>query len=64
MATLKKGQTASCSACGRKVLVNECGTSLTTIWCCGQPMEAEAPGKAGKKPAGAGGGRNKSAKGS
>ena len=38
MAELKRGEAATCSACGRKVLVEEGGTSSTTIWCCGEPM--------------------------
>lgn len=62
MPKIKTGQVAGCAACGRKVVVTDCGTSLTTIWCCGQPMTVEAKGQSGKKPAGGGARRKKSAK--
>lgn len=61
MVKLERGETASCSACGRKVSVEESGTSSTTIWCCGQPMvpagknSAESSGSADRKNNSSGG---------
>lgn len=36
---LKKGSRLACVPCGREVVVDDCGTSLETIWCCGKPMK-------------------------
>ena len=41
MAELKKGQKLACEPCGREVIVDACGASETTIWCCNQPMAAK-----------------------
>jgi hypothetical protein len=38
MAKLKKGTRLSCTPCGREVVVDACGISTQTIWCCGKPM--------------------------
>jgi len=38
-AKVKKGQKLVCVPCGREVIVGCCGTSATTIWCCGRPMK-------------------------
>jgi len=35
---LKKGSRLVCVPCGREVIVDCCGASSTTIWCCGKPM--------------------------
>lgn len=40
MAKTKKGKKLACVPCGREVVVDCCGTSANTIWCCGQPMKA------------------------
>ena len=49
MAKLKKGQKLSCIPCGRQVVVNACGVSRTTLWCCGKPMTAKAKAAKSKK---------------
>lgn len=36
---IKKGQRLACVPCGREVVVDCCGASATTIWCCGRPMK-------------------------
>lgn len=36
---LKKGSRLVCVPCGREVVVDCCGASATTIWCCGKPMK-------------------------
>jgi len=38
MAKLKKGMRLACVPCGRRVVVDACGASTQTIWCCGKPM--------------------------
>jgi hypothetical protein len=48
MAKLKKGQELVCSPCGREVVVDACGASATTLWCCGRPMKSKSK-KAAKK---------------
>jgi hypothetical protein len=35
---LKKGSRLVCIPCGREVVVDCCGASDRTIWCCGKPM--------------------------
>jgi hypothetical protein len=45
MEKFKKGQKLVCEPCGREVIVDACGASETTIWCCDRPMKL----KAGKK---------------
>jgi len=40
MAKLKKGARLTCVPCGRRVIVDCCGVSSSTIWCCGRPMKA------------------------
>lgn len=35
----KKGSRLVCVPCGREVIVDCCGISTETIWCCGKPME-------------------------
>jgi len=48
---MKKGQKLVCVPCGREVIIGCCGTSATTIWCCGKPMRKGhlAPKKKTKK---------------
>lgn len=36
---MKKGERLVCVPCGREVLVDCCGMSTTTLWCCGSPMK-------------------------
>lgn len=38
MAKIKKGTRLTCVPCGREVVVDACGMSAQTIWCCGKPM--------------------------
>lgn len=38
MAKMKKGSRLVCVPCGREVIVDACGISQQTIWCCGKPM--------------------------
>lgn len=47
MKKLKRGQKLVCVPCGREVVVDDCGISGATIWCCGKPMTSKA--KAVKK---------------
>ena len=49
MAKLKKGAKLTCVPCGRQVVVDSCGASETTIWCCGRPMKKKAKAQAKKK---------------
>lgn len=49
MAKLKKGQKMECVPCGREVIVDCCGASETTLWCCGKPMKPKAGKTAVKK---------------
>ena len=44
-AKVKKGQKLVCAPCGREVIVDCCGTSARTIWCCGKPMKKRASSK-------------------
>ena len=41
MAKVKKGGRLVCIPCGREVVVDSCGMSETSVWCCGQPMAAK-----------------------
>ena len=36
---IKKGMRLACIPCGREVIVDCCGMSATTLWCCGRPMK-------------------------
>ncbi|MDD4940224.1 MAG: hypothetical protein PHI60_08755 [Candidatus Omnitrophica bacterium] len=45
MAKHKKGQKLLCVPCGRRVVIDACGASETTIWCCGRPMQKKAKAK-------------------
>jgi len=47
MDNLKKKDRLVCVPCGREVVVDCCGASETTIWCCGKPMHNK--GKTAKK---------------
>lgn len=49
MAKPKKGQRMVCVPCGREVIVDCCGMSESTVWCCGQPMTAKAKSRKKKK---------------
>ncbi|MCQ9205661.1 MAG: hypothetical protein NG737_05050 [Omnitrophica bacterium] len=51
MAKLKKGQKLICVPCGREVLINSCGISRTTIWCCGKSMKTNVKSAPRKKTA-------------
>lgn len=46
MDKMKKGDKLACAPCGREVVVDCCGLSTATIWCCGKPMKKK---KAAKK---------------
>lgn len=46
---LRKGSKLACIPCGREVIVDACGTSYTTIWCCGKPMKKGTASKQKKK---------------
>lgn len=48
MGKIKKGQKLVCVPCGREVVVDSCGISESTLWCCGKPMRPKAK-KAVKK---------------
>lgn len=48
MGTIKKGQKLVCSPCGREVVIDACGVSKTTVWCCKKPMKS-APKTTKKK---------------
>ena len=51
-AKVRKGEKMVCSPCGREVIIDNCGASQRTIWCCGKPMMKKTPAKkktAGKK---------------
>ncbi|MDD2688717.1 MAG: hypothetical protein PHT41_00995 [Candidatus Omnitrophica bacterium] len=49
MAKMKKGQKLVCVPCGREVVIDCCGISRTTLWCCGKPMRPKAKKSAKKK---------------
>lgn len=51
MRKLKKGSKLACVPCGREVVVDACGISAKTIWCCGKPMTSKkkTARKKGKK---------------
>jgi hypothetical protein len=49
MGKLKRGQRMSCVPCGREVVIDVCGASEATIWCCGQPMRPKTKKIAKKK---------------
>ncbi|TAM43109.1 hypothetical protein EPN54_00650 [bacterium] len=49
MAKHKKGQKLVCVPCGRRIVIDACGASETTIWCCGKPMQKKAKAKAKAK---------------
>jgi hypothetical protein len=46
MAKLEKGQKMVCVPCGREVIVNSCGVSEATLFCCDTAMKTKT-----KKPA-------------
>jgi hypothetical protein len=39
---VKKGQKLACVPCGREIIVDCCGSSTRTIWCCGKPMKKKS----------------------
>jgi len=39
MAKYKSGQKLMCEPCGREIVVDSCGLSATSVWCCGKPMK-------------------------
>ena len=49
MAKLKKGQKLTCVPCGKEVVVDCCGMSESTIWCCGKPMRPKSKAAPKKK---------------
>ncbi len=51
MTELRKGESSACAVCGRRVVVEEVGTSSTPVWCCGQPMDKSEGDKEEKKTA-------------
>jgi len=50
MAKLKKGAKLKCVPCGREIIVDECGISKSTLWCCSRPMKPKSKVKAKAKP--------------
>jgi len=38
-AKVKKGARLMCVPCGREVVIDNCGISRTTLWCCDRPMK-------------------------
>ncbi|MDD5019600.1 MAG: hypothetical protein PHH75_03190 [Candidatus Omnitrophica bacterium] len=53
MPKVKKGSRLVCVPCGREVVVDDCGISRQTIWCCGKPMAGKKSGrKKAKRAAG------------
>ena len=36
---VKKGTKLVCVPCGREVVIDSCGMSQRTLWCCGSPMK-------------------------
>ncbi len=48
MAKLKKGAKLACVPCGREIVVDACGISEQTVWCCGKPMARKT--RAVKRP--------------
>jgi len=55
MAKVKKGSRLVCVPCGREVIVDACGISEQTIWCCGKPMahrKASSRKSSGRKRSG------------
>jgi len=49
MEKLKKGEKLSCVPCGRQIVVDSCGLSTETLWCCGRPMRKKSKASAKKK---------------
>jgi len=49
MLKLKKGSKLVCAPCGREIIVDACGASNTTIWCCDKPMRPKAKKSKAKK---------------
>lgn len=49
MAKLKKGARLACVPCGREVVVDCCGVSERTIWCCGKPMAKKSKARPKRK---------------
>lgn len=45
---LMKGSRLVCIPCGREVIVDCCGASARTIWCCENPMRKRARSKSKK----------------
>ena len=42
MSKITNGQRLVCVPCGREVVVDECGISESTLWCCNKPMVSKA----------------------
>jgi len=42
MSKVTNGQRLVCVPCGREVIIDECGCSEDTLWCCGKPMASKA----------------------
>lgn len=49
MAKHEKGERLVCVPCGREVIIDCCGASDNTIWCCGTAMEKKRKAKAKKR---------------
>ena len=49
MAKMRKGQRLVCQPCGREVVVDACGISGRTLWCCDKPMTAKTKKTTKKK---------------
>jgi len=47
-AKVKKGTRLVCVPCGREIVIDSCGISEKTLWCCDKPMKKKAR-KAAKK---------------
>lgn len=48
-AKVKKGGRLVCVPCGREVIINNCGISRTTLWCCGKAMQRKKVKSSKKK---------------
>lgn len=51
MAKYRNGQKLKCEPCGREVVIDDCGASSASIWCCGRPMRIGRSRKAAKATA-------------
>ena len=50
-AKVKKGARLVCVPCGREIVIDSCGMSEKTIWCCSKPMKKKVRKSAKKTKA-------------